>query len=130
MIAEESTAWPMVTESPEKGGLGFTYKWNMGWMNDFLEYMKVDPYFRKYDHHKLTFSFEYAYSEKYILVLSHDEVVHMKGSMIGKMPGRKGGQIRKSPCSLWFYDGPSGKKLLFMGQEFAQIREWSEEREY
>ena len=129
MIAEESTAWPKVTEKPEEDGLGFTFKWNMGWMHDFLEYMKLDPYFRRSSHHNMTFGMSYAYSEKYILVLSHDEVVHMKGSMLNKMPGIGRTKFSNLKVGYAFMMGHSGKKLLFMGQDFAQAREWSEERE-
>ena len=128
MIAEESTAWPKVTGAPEDNGLGFTYKRNMGWMHDFLEYNKCDPIFRKYHQSQITFSFMYAYSEKYVLVLSHDEVVHLKKSMIYKMPGtmpEKFGNLRAAYGLMIMHPG---KKLLFMGQEFAQLEEWSEAR--
>ncbi len=130
IIAEESTAWPKVTGSPEEDGLGFDLKWNMGWMNDFTNYMKCDPYYRKDNYNLLTFSMVYAYSENFILVLSHDEVVHGKGSMIGKMPGADE-DIRFSNlrAAYTFMFTHPGKKLLFMGQDFGGYREWSEERE-
>ena len=129
MIAEESTAWPKVTGPVEDDGLNFSYKWNMGWMHDFLDYMKLDPYFRKDNHNKMTFAMSYNESEKYILVLSHDEVVHLKCSMLNKMPGLEGDKFKNLMAGYAFMMGHSGKKLLFMGQEFAQVQEWSEERE-
>ena len=129
MIAEESTAWPKVTGDVEDDGLGFTYKWNMGWMHDFLEYMKLDPYFRKNNHNKMTFAMTYAFSENYILVLSHDEVVHLKCSMINKMPGLEEDKFLNLMAGYSFMFGHPGKKLLFMGQDIGQYREWSEERE-
>ena len=129
MIAEESTAWPKVTDLPENDGLGFSMKWNMGWMHDFIEYMKLDPYFRKFNHNRMTFAMTYAYSEKYCLVLSHDEVVHLKCSMINKMPGLYDDKFANLKAGYTFMFGHPGKKLLFMGQEFAQEREWSEDRE-
>ena len=129
MIAEESTAWPKITGSVDDNGLNFSYKWNMGWMHDFLDYMKLDPYFRKDNHNKMTFAMSYNESEKYILVLSHDEVVHLKCSMLNKMPGLEGDKFKNLMAGYAFMMGHSGKKLLFMGQEFAQAREWSEERE-
>ena len=129
MIAEESTAWPKVTGRVEDDGLNFSYKWNMGWMHDFLDYMKLDPYFRKDNHNKMTFAMSYNYSEKYILVLSHDEVVHLKCSMLNKMPGLGIDKYRNLMVGYSFMMGHPGKKLLFMGQDFGQLREWSEKRE-
>ncbi|HIX73331.1 MAG TPA: 1,4-alpha-glucan branching protein GlgB [Candidatus Anaerobutyricum stercoripullorum] len=129
MIAEESTAWPKVTDKAEYGGLNFSLKWNMGWMHDFLEYMKLDPYFRKYNHNKMTFAMMYAYAENYMLVLSHDEVVHLKCSMLEKMPGLYDDKFRNLMVGYAFMTGHPGKKLLFMGQDFGQHQEWSEARE-
>lgn len=129
MIAEESTAWPKVTGKVEEDGLNFSYKWNMGWMHDFLDYMKLDPYFRKNNHYKMTFAMSYNESEKYILVLSHDEVVHLKCSMLNKMPGLEDDKFRNLMAGYAFMMGHPGKKLLFMGQDFAQAQEWSEARE-
>ena len=128
-IAEESTAWPKITASVEDDGLGFSFKWNMGWMHDFCEYMKLDPYFRKNNHHALTFAMSYNSSENYILPLSHDEVVHLKCSMVEKMPGYKVDKYANLRVGYTFMFGHCGKKLLFMGQEFGQEREWSEARE-
>ena len=129
MIAEESTAWPKVTGKVEEDGLNFSYKWNMGWMHDFLDYMKLDPYFRKDNHNKMTFGMSYNGSEHYILVLSHDEVVHLKCSMLNKMPGLGEEKFSNLKAGYAFMMGHPGKKLLFLGQEFGQLREWSEERE-
>ena len=129
MVAEESTAWPKVTGDVEDGGLNFSYKWNMGWMHDFLDYMKLDPYFRKDNHSKMTFAMSYNEYERYILVLSHDEVVHLKCSMLSKMPGLEGDKFKNLKAGYTFMMGHPGKKLLFMGQDFGQIQEWSEERE-
>ena len=124
IVAEESTAWPGVTSAVDAQGLGFSFKWNMGWM----EYMKLDPYFKQFHHDQLCFSLSYHLSEKYILVLSHDEVVHGKCSLLNKMPGLTGDKYAALKATFGFMYGHPGKKLLFMGQEFAQQREWSEKR--
>ena len=128
-VAEESTAWPNVTGEIGTDSLGFSFKWNMGWMHDFCEYMKLDPIYRKGDHYALTFAMSYNESEKYILPLSHDEVVHLKCSMVEKMPGFEIDKYANLRTGYAYMFGHCGKKLLFMGQEFAQEREWSEDRE-
>lgn len=128
MIAEESTCWEGVTKPVSENGLGFTMKWNMGWMNDFLFYMEKDPIYRKYHHNNLTFGMAYQYSEQFVLVLSHDEVVHEKSAMIGKMPGDLWQKYANLRLAYGFMYGHPGKKLLFMGGEFAQFNEWSEAR--